>query len=733
MLNTHSLLLEAKKFTEAYQQGGDIAQRELACLRVQFPAIFKPIEEDELFVGYLIDPLVGYRYSWSGDAGWTGFFANLDCLQSLAKEDSLSPEDRALAQELFVFWEKNRTSALIKAEYPQLVERDNFRLSEIFTRLAEINLDFDLLLQLGIPGLREHFLSRNAETPKPFWEAELGVLDLLTDCLRFFASDAREKAKNASQRRRAELLRMAQMLEYLTDHAPDSFYSALLLFHLVAMMTTVDNFARMDVYMGDFLVRDLENGTLTREEALEILVNMYTRFGDLFSTSGRIIIAGEGRRNEANADQMALLLLDAAKIVHKSAPTLCLRVYKGMNPALWEKACDTLEAGCSYPLLFNDAVNVPGRMRALHIPREVAQQYIMSNCGEYGIWAQSIHSPNAAICYAKILELVLNNGVDPMNGNLVGIPTGDPLTFDSFDKLLDAFKKQSIYFIERTAECLPLIYKGAAKQSHNLLMSMLYHNSFEEGLGLLEGAKYQFVDIETHAIVLTADALLAIKTVVYDQKKMSMQRLLDALKANFSGYEAERAWLLRAPKFGNAHPEADAMTQQISNFVYKETAKQVETIGVHASTASQITVDGYITFGQVLGATPDGRLAGQPITNSTNPSNGSDKNGIFALLRSMASVDSSLSGGQVCHLKLAPDAFSNQKRGATGAMIASFFEAGGGELSIYTVRQEDLIDAMEHPEKHQNLIVRIGGYNARFVALSKELQEEMIARNAYVS
>ena len=174
------------------------------------------------------------------------------------------------------------------------------------------------------------------------------------------------------------------------------------------------------------------------------------------------------------------------------------------------------------------------------------------------------------------------------------------------------------------------------------------------------------------------------------------------------------------------------MTRMISDFIYEETAAQADRLEVHAVTASQITVDGYETLKKYVGATPDGRLAMTPLTNSINPANGCDQEGIIALLHSMAGVDSSLSGGQVHHLKLSPSAFSHERREVTTAMIRTFFEEGGGELSIYTVNQQDLIDAMEHPENHQDLIVRIGGFNARFVNLSPAMQKEMVARNAYI-
>lgn len=725
------LLKQAEAFTKAHQMGGSLGERELRCLRAQFPAIFRPIGEEDLFAGYTLDPIVSYRYSWSGERGHLGYCRDYHRMEELLQDESLSKEERELAEELEAYWKEHSTRAAWDRRVP---ERDAYYyegLAEVYPRLAEINLDFDKLLRLGIPGLRKEVLEQQERHPQPIYDSLLGVLDLLAEMLCFLAQEARAQIPNAEEKRQKELVRMAETMEDLSCHAPGSFYGALCLFHLVVMMTTVDNFARMDVYMGDFLVQDLKKGVLTYEEALEMFVNLYRRYDRLFSTTGRIIIGGEGRRNVENADQMALLILDAAKVVHGEAPTLCLRVYSGMNPALWEKAMDDLEAGCSYPLLYNDEINIPNRMKAMRVSREEAQQYIMSNCGEYGLWARSIHSPNGAINYAKVLELALNNGLDPMTGTQKGPKTGDAAGFTGFEELLEAFKAQAAYFIRLNADQLLSIYEVAAEESYNLLMTLLYEDCVSKGQGLLKGARYRFYDIETHAIVLVADSLLAVKQVVFEEKKMTMEELLDALKHNFEGYEIQRTWLMHAPKFGNNDSVADEMTRMISDFVQMETAAQADRLGVHAFTASQITVDNYEVMGRYVGATPDGRLALTPVTNSINPANGCDKEGVIALLHSMAGVDSSLSGGMVHHLKLSPSAFGPKRRAATSAMIRTFFAEGGGELSVYTVNQQDLIDAVEHPEKHQDLIVRIGGFNARFVNLSPVLQKEMIARNAY--
>lgn len=731
MKDTRFWLREAADFTEAHRAGGESSARELRCLRVQFPAVFEPVGETDLFTGYVSEPIVGYRYSWNSSRGM-GYYCDFDRLDAARTDPELSGAEHRTAEELIEYWKTRTTRALWEREQPPREEYFIAGLCEVYPRLAEINLDFDKLLRLGVPGLREEVEACRAKKPLPLYDSLLGALELLADSLRALAREAEDRIpRAATERRRAELRRMAESCAFLAEHAPDSFYGALSLFHVVAMMTTVDNFARMDVYLGDFLVNDLRRGTLTREEALEIFVDLYRRYERLFSTTGRIIIGGEGRRNPENADEMALLILDAAERVHGEAPTLCLRVHDALDPRLWDKAMETLERGCSYPLLFNDAVNVPGRMSAWHVPREDAEQYIMSNCGEYGLWARSVHSPDGAVNYAKVLELTLHGGTDPMTGRRVGPDTGRAEEFGSFEELWEAFRAQSAFFIRKSADRLRSIYSVAAEDSPNLLMSLLYHDCLETGKGLLMGARYRFYDVETHGVVLVADSLLAIRRLVFEEKSVTMPELLDALARDFEGCEALRAKLLRVPKFGNGDAEADGMTRLVSDFVQAETAAQAERLGVQAVTASQITVDNYEVMGRYVLATPDGRKALTPITNSINPSNGSDRCGVFPLLRSMAGVDTSLSGGQVHHLKLAPSAFSPERRAATGAMLRTFFREGGGELSVYTVRQEDLIDAMAHPEAHGDLIVRIGGFNARFVNLSPSLQREMIARNAY--
>ena len=730
--NTDFWLARAEAFTEAHAAGGDIALRELRCLRAQFPAVFRPIGEDDLFAGYTDDPLVGYRYSWSSELGHIGYFCDAARLTAIANDSALTETDRARAAALLDYWKERTTRALWERENPGW-ERDHVPgLCEIYPRLAEMNLDFDRLLRLGIPGLRTLVTQAAGRDPRPIHEALLGTVELLAELLRHLGREAAELAASSEGRRKKELLRMAETYGALAERAPDSFYGALCLFHLLVMITSVDNFARMDVYLGDFLSADLDRGVLTRTEALEIFVNLYRRYDRLFPTTGRIILGGEGRRNPENADRMDLLILDAARIVHGEAPTLCLRLCRSTPEEVWQKALDDLGAGCSYPLLYNDDVNVPGRMRAMRVPREDAEQYIMSNCGEYGLWGLSVHSPNGAINYAKVLELALFDGVDPMTGRREGPATGDGAAFASADDLESAFFTQSRFFIRRCTDRLRSIYDAAAEDSHNLLMSLLYHDCVERGLGLLSGARYRICDVETHAVVLVADAITAVRKVVFEDRRMTMGRLLDSLRADFEGYAPERSLLRRAPKFGNGDETADAQVRRISDFIHEETAAQAKRIGVHAVTASQITVDNYEVMGRYTGATPDGRFAFTPVTNSVNPSNGSDRKGVFALLRSMAGVDSSLSGGQVHHLKLSPSAFSPERRAATAGMLRAFFSAGAGEISVYTVRQEDLEDAVDHPEKHQDLIVRIGGYNARFVNLSPSLQREMLARSAYV-
>ena len=387
-------------------------------------------------------------------------------------------------------------------------------------------------------------------------------------------------------------------------------------------------------------------------------------------------------------------------------------------------------AGGTFPLLYNDDVNIPGLANAFHVSTAEAEQYITSNCGEYGLDHRSINSPNGSINYPKVLELTLFNGVDPVTGKAAGIQTGDFTAFRSFDELWRAFQAQAEFFIRLISDRMMPIYHAMQADGDNLFASLLFDDCLAQGRGLIAGARYICTLVETHGLITVADSLIAVKNLVFDTQTISAERMLAALRVNFVGYEREQRLMLKAPKYGNDHTAADDMAVQVYDFVGTTTQAQAERIGAHACLATHISVDIYISMGKLVGATPDGRPAGAPISNSSNPPARNDRSGVTALLNSMAKFRPTQLAGQVQHLKLTPDLFAHPSLQAQ-ALLDGYFNQGGCQLSISVLNRQDLENALREPEKYPNLMVRVGGFSARFVTLPRELQEDIAARMLY--
>jgi pyruvate-formate lyase len=401
-----------------------------------------------------------------------------------------------------------------------------------------------------------------------------------------------------------------------------------------------------------------------------------------------------------------------------------------MDPQLYERGLDCIREGRTYPMLYNDDVNVPTMACSFAASMEDAEQYVPNNCGEYSLDHLSLGSPNGSINYAKVLEITLNNGIDPGTGAPMGIPSGEISSFRAFDDLWDAFSRQAKLLIETVTDRMVHIHSAMRGSSAGLYQSLLFDDCLQEAKPLLDGARYVGLDVESHALISVADSLTAIRYVVYEKKLIDAAKLLDVLRSDFRGHEPERRILLSAPKYGNDEPAADAMAARVQTFVNATTARQASRLGLDFCLASHISVDAYLAMGKLLGATPDGRRAGMPVTNSSNPLAGSDRSGVTALLNSMAKLIPEHSGGQVQHLKLGRDLYGDFA-GRTRALLDGFFAQGGCHLAVSVMGRDDLARAMEEPEKYPSLTVRIGGYSARFVSLPRELQEEILSRTMY--
>jgi pyruvate-formate lyase len=548
-----------------------------------------------------------------------------------------------------------------------------------------------------------------------------------------YAAQARDLARLAvDEAGEIELLEMAMALENITRRAPETLREAAQLTWLYALISGVVNYGRMDVYLGDFLARDLDAGRLSESTALGLLQSLWQLMADRkIVFNGRVYIGGYGRRNPGNADRFALLAMEATRTVIEIEPQLTLRWYEGMNPAVWEKALDVIGEGRTFPMLLNDDVNVPAVMHGFNVDREAAEHYLPYGCGEYALDSISFGSPNCSINLLKALEATLHEGRDALTGQAVGLNLGGPADFKTYADLWGAYRKQVEHHVTALADRHRLEYQAEAGSAAFLFISMLYHDCIARGKSLVDGGvRYRGGVIETFGMVNAADSLAAIQTLVYERKALSLEQLVAALDADFNGFERERHLLQSAPKYGNDIDSVDEIARQVSDHVAHFTYLQAGRIGFQYFLIVNINNYANVSMGMQTAASAEGRRCGAPLANGNTPTAGNDRRGVTAFLNSVVKLDPSEHAGYVHNMKFTRSMF-REDREKVSALLKAYFANGGTQAMITVVGRGDLEAALDHPEAYRGLIVRVGGFSARFVELSHEVQLDLIQRTLY--
>jgi Pyruvate-formate lyase len=736
-------------FSEQYRkyQKEHIAIREVMCLKAQFPAVLTGILENDLFAGRIKYGAVGFSPQFGG----FGFFCDEFKILDEIEKGNLSPEQRERVMDMLLFWRKETTTRKIEAAFTdamnqvlckEKIAQFPFRYEpEIATplyRMAGIYVDYEKLMKLGIPGMAAEIAGHRKKAVAEHGDVQLFeamqlALELFVDVCHFYQNQARDLAElTLNGQRKKELLQMADVLDTIAGQKPESFREALQLAWLYSTVCGSMEFGRMDVYLGDFYVHDLDNGIITEAEALAMLQSIWRLIADLIvEVDGRVIIGGKGRPNEPAADRVALLAMEASRTVRNILPQLTLRFYKGMNPALMEKAIAIIGEGCTVPLLYNDDVNIPAVSAAFEVPEQEAEQYVPLGCGEYVLNHRSYGTPSGSINLLKLLEVTLHNGYDPVTGMIAGIQTGDFKEFRNFDELWTAFGRQVRYFVEILADHEELEYRITGESAPFLYMSMFYDDCLERGKGMFGGGiRYLGGTLESYGNVNAADSLTAIKDLVYDRHLITPERFLTILQNNFRGFETEHKMMIECPKFGNDDPQADEMLVKVHDLVCRTIRDQKNRTNLHSYLAVIINNSMNTTLGRWVGASADGRTAGGAMANANTPAGGNDKKGITAMINSITKPDHSIHAGAVHNMRFSREMFTHN-RNKFEAIINTYFQKGGNQAMITVINKGDLEKAMVEPEKYKDLFVRVGGFCARFVDLPRDVQSEILTRTTY--
>jgi pyruvate-formate lyase len=591
-------------------------------------------------------------------------------------------------------------------------------------------MDYEKILKIGLDGYAKEIASLRLGAQDPaFYEAMDTVLQGLQIFIRRTAVECERVMEVASTPElKRNMQACAAALRHVERRPPDTFREALQLVMMVHLAVDCDSFGRFDYYLRPFYERDIAAGVLTREMAFELLKSAVIKI-EQFDAIQNLTLGGTTPDGGENYIELTELILLATKEMGFKGPNLSLRVTKDMPQRFWQLAISCLASGQGLPALYNDEVIVPLLLENGFVPED-ARDYCLAGCSQIVIGGKSQFVNDIGMMnIAKILELTLYNGCDRVfDGEQVGPETGED--FADFDQLLSAFYQQIDYFvpIEASINNKDILLRG--KMEGYALRSLFTRGCLESGRGIFSGgARYNAVQMECIGITNTADSLYAVQQAVYQEGRCSFAALRDALRSDFCGSEDLWSYLKnRVPKFGNDHPGVDTLRAAITRYVYDALRKQQGPFGGGYIPGEVIFV-AHEWNGLRTGATPDGRRCGEVLADSAGSSQGADRNGPTALMRSMQRIPiDGMITSVVLNLKFHRP-FVEQNPGAMAALLKGYFAADGQQMQINVCDTAELEDAFAHPERHQNLVVRVGGYSDYFVRLNERLQKEIIARS----
>ncbi len=588
---------------------------------------------------------------------------------------------------------------------------------------------------------------------------ELKAMDIAADAILIYAGRYAEKLgkmaeEEENSERRKELNEMAKICRRVPAHAPETFWEALQHYWFVHVGVVYEtnpwdsfNPGRLDQHLDPFYEKDVAEGKLTRERAKELLEAFWIKFNNqpavpkvgvtaeesfTYNDFTKINIGGLKKDGSDGVNEVSYLLLEVLDEIRTLQPNTAVQVSVKNPERFIRKALKVVGPGFGEPPFFNfDGVIVKMLRQGKRLGD--ARTAGVSGCVETGAFGKESYILTGYFNLPKILEITLNNGIDPQSGKKPGIETGDPASFKTFDELGEAFIKQAKYFLDIKMKGNDLVEALFAKYMPVPFLSIWIDDCVKKAKDYnAGGTRYNTQYVQIVGLGTLTYSLTAIKYHVFDQKTVSMPELLTALRQNFADkYEVMRQIILnKTPRYG----EDDDYTDDIAKKMVDDIVEMIESyppspVRRASKRAYFLPTTAHVYFGKVTGATPDGRKAGIPVSEGVSPVQGSDKKGIAAVLRSVSKCDWDKTGGALLNQKLTPDLIEGEENlRKLAQLIKTFFNMGGHHVQFNVVSVSLLREAQKRPKDFQDLMVRVAGYSDYFVNLPKGLQDEIIAR-----
>lgn len=676
-----------------------------------------------------------------------------------------------------------------------------------YNGVGHVTVKYWEVLETGFEGIMEKARKEldgcsvgdgNYARKSHFLEAVILSCKAVIDYAGRYAKLAQEMAAQTSDPvRKQELFVIAENCSRVPAKGAQNFYEACQSFWFVQQLLQMESSGhsispgRFDQYMYPYYKKDMEAGTITREFAQELMDCIWVKLNDLnkcrdaasaegfagYSLFQNLIAGGQNKEGEDVTNDLSVMCIQASMHVHLPAPSLSVRVWNGSPHEFLIKAAELTRTGIGLPAYYNDEVIIPAlQNRGLSL--EDAREYNIIGCVEPQKAGKTEGWHDAAFFnMCRPLELVFSNGMD--KGEMVGIPTGDVTQMKTFDEFFDAYKKQMEYCISLLVNADNAIDVAHAERCPLPFLSCMIDDCLKEGKSVQEGgAVYNFTGPQGFGIANMADGLFAIRKLVYEDKKVSMKELKEALAWNYDkGLDAQSAgdmteMIMKAmqkagrnvdastaegllktfmgmkpgeqkiqrfkeihdmidevPKFGNDIPEVDYFAREVA-YTYSKPLQKYNNPRGGKFQAGLYPVSANVPLGGQTGATPDGRYAHTPVADGVSPSAGKDVKGPTAAATSVSRLDHFIvSNGTLFNQKFHPSALSGREGlEKFVALIRGYFDQKGMHMQFNVVDRQTLLDAQEHPEKYKHLVVRVAGYSALFTTLSRSLQDDIIRR-----
>ena len=603
-------------------------------------------------------------------------------------------------------------------------------------------------------------------------QQELQAMDISCDAAILFAerhadeadrqADMLEKGQNPDgspytgndaqkEERISELRKIAEVCRWVPAHAPRDLQEAIQMYWFVHLGTVTElngwdcmNPGHIDQHLYPFYQKGLEDGTLTRDKAKELISCFWIKFNNqpappkvgvtalesgTYNDFTNINIGGIDKHGNNAVNELSYIILEVQEELHELQPGLSIHVAK-VNPDEFVMAgARVIRQGHGYPSCFNPDVYTKELMRQGKT-EEDANEGGCSGCIEVGAFGKEAYILTGYLNTPKILEITLNNGIDPVTGKKLGLETGDPRSFKTYDELYDAYHKQMLYFVNMKLAVNNYIERMFSLYAPATFLSLFIDDCISKGKDYYSGgARYNTTYIQCTGLGTITDCLSTLKKHVFEDRKFTMDEILSAVANNFEGKEKMRQFIMnRTPFFGNDDDYADSIAVKVYDDL-------VDAIEGHPNTRggktqlNMLSTTCHNYFGSVCGASVNGRMAKFAISDGTSPAHGADTKGPTSVIKSLGKLDQTKSGGTLLNVRFVPSLLKREEDlKKLVSLIRTYFNMGGHHIQFNIVDTQTLLDAQKTPEDYKDLLVRVAGYSDYFNDMTEQLQNEIIAR-----